>query len=779
MNRTHTTVAMIFFMCGAFSQAQQTMATNATVVPPLVRFNSALTDGTGEPLSGVVGVTFYLYREQTGGSPLWLETQNVQADSGGRYTVMLGSTSSQGLPSDVFSSGQARWLGVQIEGQEEQPRVMLLSVPYAMKAGDAQTINGLPASAFVLAAPGSPGPSNPSGSGPTDAGTTAGVVGSGTADFIPLWTANSILGNSALFQSGSGSTATVGLNTTTPAATLDVNGSVIARGPLQLPSTGTATAGGGFNSQPFSLQGSSFNSGTSKAIGPLFQWQTEPSGNNTSNPSGTLNLLYGNGSGSPAETGLRLSSGGIFTFAAGQTFPGTGTITGVTTASGSGLTGGGTSGTINLALTNTCSTAQVLQWNGGAWICSAAGTISGVTAGTDLTGGGTSGAVTLNLDTTKVPQLNTANNFNGNQQVTGNLTTTGSITAEFGNFDGTYDGPLLNVLQTGTGDGAIITASTGYAGLYVTGFDIGVNATASCTTCGGVAVNANSTSGTAVLGVDSATTGLATGVFGQSASTGGYGVQGASSYVGVYGQSGNGTTFPFFPGAGVWGATSSNSPFAVGVEGTANDSSAGYFQNNTGTDTSAPTVYTHNFSTTKGVLDLEADGQYGLCTIDNAGDLNCTGGVKADVAVEDGARRVSLYATQSTENWFEDAGSGQLSSGSARIDLDPTFAQTVNTGVEYHVFLTPKGDCEGLYVTNETSKGFEVHELRGGTSNIGFDYRIMAKRSGFENVRLADVTDNYRRMEEQDRLRREHMEQRRAERAAQPSAALPIAQASK
>jgi hypothetical protein len=31
-----------------------------------------------------------------------------------------------------------------------------------------------------------------------------------------------------------------------------------------------------------------------------------------------------------------------------------GTITGVTTASGSGLTSGGTSGTLNLALTNAC-----------------------------------------------------------------------------------------------------------------------------------------------------------------------------------------------------------------------------------------------------------------------------------------------------------------------------------------------------------------------------------------------------------------------------------------
>ncbi|MGA9558115.1 MAG: DNRLRE domain-containing protein [Terriglobales bacterium] len=106
-------------------------------------------------------------------------------------------------------------------------------------------------------------------------------------------------------------------------------------------------------------------------------------------------------------------------------------ITGIDTASGSGLIGGGTSGTLNLSLTNTCATNQVLQWNGSAWICASVGTgtITGVTAGTDLTGGGTSGNVTLNLNTANVPQLNTANTFTGNQTVKGNLTATGAISA--------------------------------------------------------------------------------------------------------------------------------------------------------------------------------------------------------------------------------------------------------------------------------------------------------------------------------------------------------------
>ena len=43
-------------------------------------------------------------------------------------------------------------------------------------------------------------------------------------------------------------------------------------------------------------------------------------------------------------------------------------------------------------------------------------------------------------------------------------------------------------------------------------------------------------------------------------------------------------------------------------------------------------------------------------------------------------------------------------------------------------------------MTNKTPTGFEVRELHGGHSNIAFEYRIMARRKGYENVRLVDKT---------------------------------------
>ena len=57
------------------------------------------------------------------------------------------------MPLDLFTLGKARWLGVtpQLPAVGEQPRVLLVGVPYALKAADAETLAGLPASAFVQA----------------------------------------------------------------------------------------------------------------------------------------------------------------------------------------------------------------------------------------------------------------------------------------------------------------------------------------------------------------------------------------------------------------------------------------------------------------------------------------------------------------------------------------------------------------------------------------------------------------------------------------------------
>jgi trimeric autotransporter adhesin len=115
----------------------------------MIRFSGIAKDETGKPMLSVLGVTFALYKDEQGGASLWVETQNVQADANGNYTVMLGATKPDGLPVDLFTSGEARWVGVRT-GEQEQPRVLLVSVPYAIKAHEAETLAGRSISDFVL-----------------------------------------------------------------------------------------------------------------------------------------------------------------------------------------------------------------------------------------------------------------------------------------------------------------------------------------------------------------------------------------------------------------------------------------------------------------------------------------------------------------------------------------------------------------------------------------------------------------------------------------------------
>jgi trimeric autotransporter adhesin len=125
--------AVLLLACATSVWSQQStnavetpVTTSTSQLPRLVSFSGTLKDLNGNPLVGTVGVTFFLYSEQTGGAPLWLETQNVQPDKYGHYTVMLGMTKPDGLPVDLFVSEQAQWLGVQPQGQAEQARVLLL-----------------------------------------------------------------------------------------------------------------------------------------------------------------------------------------------------------------------------------------------------------------------------------------------------------------------------------------------------------------------------------------------------------------------------------------------------------------------------------------------------------------------------------------------------------------------------------------------------------------------------------------------------------------------------
>lgn len=354
MSFRHCIAVVINLLIVVVSTAAQNSAAKiqsaSDAIPRMIRFSGTAKDEAGKPMAGILGVTFALYKDEQGGAPLWLETQNVQADTSGHYTVMLGATKPNGLPLELFSSADAHWIATQISGHPEQSRILLLSVPYALKAADAATIGGLPPSAFVLA------PTAAMAANNADVATTNGnnvlppaLTGTGTTNAVPLWTTASNLGNSNITQ---------------------VSGIVSVADPLQLPATGTATAAGGKNSQPFDFLASSFSSSSSAAVNQHFRWQAQAVGNDTASPSGSLNLLYSSGAGAPAATGLSIAANGRVTFAVGQTYPGAGTVTSVGlaapatdfTVSGSPVTGAGTLNVAwKVAPTNTDTASAIVK----------------------------------------------------------------------------------------------------------------------------------------------------------------------------------------------------------------------------------------------------------------------------------------------------------------------------------------------------------------------------------------------------------------------------------
>jgi hypothetical protein len=93
---------------------------------------------------------------------------------------------------------------------------------------------------------------------------------------------------------------------------------------------------------------------------------------------------------------------------------------------------------------------------------------------------------------------------------------------------------------------------------------------------------------------------------------------------------------------------------------------------------------------------------------------------------------VLLYAVEGPVALLEDVGIARLVSGRARVELDPLFAETIETD-DYHVFTSPHGDSLGVYVASQDARGFELREQQGGTSAFEVSYRVVAKRTGLRS----------------------------------------------
>jgi hypothetical protein len=319
-----------------------------------------------------------------------------------------------------------------------------------------------------------------------------------------------------------------------------------------------------------------------------------------------------------------------------------------------------------------------------------------------------------------------------------------------------------------TGKGILGASKTG-TGVY----GISYSAAPSATAVAGVIASAtpgassaavrgqNNGTGANGIGVAGSHAGSGMGVYGYSPSGGGvagYSVNGG----GVFGSSTSGNAVSAVTNTGVGVHSSSGGTAVYGISYTTGPGTAAIYGliepttpdvatyavvgEHSGTGVSGIAVWGSQAGSGVGVYgSVRGPGGYGVygyaptkgVAVFANGNFRATGSKGAVVPAEDGFHR-TLYCVESPECWFEDFGSALLVEGSARVQIDPTFASTVRTD-EYHIFLTPQGDSKGLYVGHIDAAGFTVREQQAGRSSLPFSYRVVARRRDVLAPRLEKV----------------------------------------
>jgi len=99
-------------------------------VPKTLSYQGVLTGANGNPVpNGNYQLTFRIYTEASGGSPLWVETQSANVQNG-VFSVILGKASALNLAFD-----KTYWLGITVaQGSELAPRTELTAAAYSRNA---------------------------------------------------------------------------------------------------------------------------------------------------------------------------------------------------------------------------------------------------------------------------------------------------------------------------------------------------------------------------------------------------------------------------------------------------------------------------------------------------------------------------------------------------------------------------------------------------------------------------------------------------------------------
>jgi hypothetical protein len=557
-------VVLSFLAAVVGTTLAQTAGSNmaSSQVPRLIKFSGVAKDKSGKPMSGPVGITFSLYKDQQGGSPLWVETQNVQPDTTGHYTAMLGSASAEGVPLEVFSSGEAQWLGVQIQGQSAQARVLLVSVPYALKAHEAETLSGRSISEFVLL--------NKTAPVSTNAGNAAAATNGASRSSSP--------------SAANGPTSFVGTNATQIVVVTQKGTGV---GLSASATTHAAVAGaitGKSNTAVYGLASNTSKGSNAAGVTGVADTETGPGVQGVTSSATGLGIqgVVTSSAGGIAVQGLNNATTGVSYGVSGQS---------ASTGNGSaGVVGdenattGQVYGVVGSTNSTTTNSIGVSGYEG-----ATTGQVYGVNGNTNSTG----------------PFAAAVNGYEGATTgqvygVSGATNSTTNFAAGVSGSEGASTGQVYGVVGVSNSKTNGAAAVNGYepattgevfgvTGSTPSTSGIGVGGTASATTGNTIGVSGFSASptGNGVYGTNSATTGVAHGVVGQASSTQGVGVLGfdtaTSGYTnGVEGQvsspSGAAGVFENLSGSGLILQGTSGSKFTTvfTVDATGN----GYFAGN-------------------------------------------------------------------------------------------------------------------------------------------------------------------------------------------------------
>jgi hypothetical protein len=102
-----------------------------------MNYQGYLTDNVGAPRTGMFPMTFALFANPTGGTAMWSESYVSISVSAGVFSVLLGEAAA--LPWGTLLTGNMLWLETTVDGNILAPRRPIVSVPYAFRAGVADS----------------------------------------------------------------------------------------------------------------------------------------------------------------------------------------------------------------------------------------------------------------------------------------------------------------------------------------------------------------------------------------------------------------------------------------------------------------------------------------------------------------------------------------------------------------------------------------------------------------------------------------------------------------